>query len=868
MWRIFGARKREAELDEELEAHIEIEARQLELEGVSHEEAMARARRAFGNRTLVAELTRDSWGRRWPTGVNQDLRYALRSGGRTPAFSAAVVLSLALGIGAATVVFSVADTVYLRPLPYPAPRELMFVAMRMFGLEMVTSPDYVQWRRDHSAFLELAAMQFHGGNPATLGGTEPAEVHTTRVSYNLITTLGVHPAMGRNFAQNDELPDAPRTALISDAVWRNHFHSRADIARQNIQLDGVTYRVIGVLPASFVMPMEVPTDILTPLPVSPTLNHHGREMATWTVIGRLRPGVTQAQALARLKMLFDASKADAPEIFRDDVSVMIEPLRQRMAGDARTLVLVLIGAVGCLLMIACANVANLLLARWSARSRELAVRAAIGAGRGRLIRQLLTETAVWCAAGSALGMAMTAAGLRTFVYFAAGSLPRLNEVKADERVFGIALAVSVLTMLLFGLLPALRAGRVDLHTVLQHAGGRGMSGGYRGARRALVVGEVALSAVLLWGAVLLLQTLWRLQHDHLGFAPEHVISVSIPLSKGQTDQEKRKALTDEMLARILRIPGTTAASWAECTPLTGGSTGTMFTRSDRPLPKSWDRGDTVAGCAVGPEYFQASGTRIVRGRAFTDVDYGRPQTVAIVNEALAHRYFPGEDPIGHQIDGRRDGGWKTVVGVVADSKNDGLNQPATPQMFLNDIALYQGSEMAFVVRYAGSEPLFFTAVRAGLHEIDPGLLARFESMDQAIGRMSAGSRFNGVLTGSFAAIAFVLAAIGIYGVLGFAVTQRTQEIGIRVALGAGPRSVQGMVLKEGVALAAAGTLLGLAMSWMAGRYLKTLLYDISTTDLPTYVAVVIAIGMASVAAAWLPARRATRIDPAAALKSE
>ncbi len=866
MWRIFGGRKREAELDEELEAHLEIEARRLEAEGLSGAEAAAEARRAFGSPALVAELTRESWGARWLWGFRQDVEYALRAVRRTPGFSATVILSLGLGIGAATVVFSLADTVYLRPLPYRAPDELMFVAMRMFGLEMVLSPDYAAWRRDHSAFAELAAMQYHGGNAAVLGDREPVEVRTTRVSYNFVTTLGWQPALGRNFDLQEELPNALKTALLTDGVWRRQFHARPEIVGQSIVLDGLTYQVIGVLPPAFVMPMEVPTDILTPLPVSPTASHHDRGMATWTVIGRLRQGVTQAQALANLKMLFAASKADAPEIFRSDVSVMMEPLQRRMAGNARALVLVLAGAVGCLLLIACANVANLLLARWSARTRELAVRAAIGAGRGRLVRQLLTETAVWCVAGTLLGIALMVGGLRAAVYFAAGTLPRLNEVTVDGRVFGIALGVSALTMLLFGVLPALRAGRVEVQTVLQHAGRPGMSAGYRGVRRALVAGEVALSVVLLWGAVLLLQTLWRMQHDHLGFAPEHVISVSIPVRDGKMDPARRKALTQEMLAHIQRVPGTMAASWGECTPLTGGSTGTMFTRSDRPLPKPWDRGDTVAGCGVGPEYFQASGMPLVRGRAFAEADYDHPQTLAVINEALARRYFPGEDPIGYQIDGRKNGGWKTVVGVVADSKNHGLNQPTAPQMFLNDVVLYPGSEMAFVARHVGSEALFAGAVRAKLKEMDPSLLARFETLDEAIGRMSAGSRFNGVLVGSFAAMAFLMAVIGVYGVLAFAVEQRTQEFGIRMALGAGPRSVQGLVLKEGVVLVAIGTAAGLAASLPAGRYLTTLLYDIHATDLRTYAAVVGAIGIAAIVAALVPARRAASLDPTVALR--
>ena len=421
-------------------------------------------------------------------------------------------------------------------------------------------------------------------------------------------------------------------------------------------------------------------------------------------------------------------------------------------------------------------------------------------------------------------------------------------------------------MLLFGVLPALRAGRVDVQSVLQHAGRPGMSAAYRGARRALVAGEVAMSVVLLWGAVLLLETLWRMQHDHLGFAPEHWMSVSIPLRACEEGSGDAQGADGGNTRAHPQSTGDDGRVVGRVHAADGRVHGYQFTRSDRPLPKPWDRGETVSGCAVGPEYFQASGMLLVRGRAFEEADYDHPQTVAIINEALARRFFPGENPIGHQIGGGRKGGWKTVVGVAADSKNQGLNQPPAPQMFFNDVVLFDGQEMAFVVRHVGPEAMLADAVRAKLREMDPGLLARFETLDEAIGRMSAGSRFNGMLVGSFAAMAFLMAVIGVYSVLAFAVAQRTQEIGIRMALGAGPGSVQGLVLKEGAVLVAIGTMVGLAASLLVSRYLKTLLYDISATDLRTYVAVVGAIGIAALAAAWVPARRAAMLDPTVALR--
>jgi predicted permease len=858
--------RRDDELSEELQAHIDIEANRLMDEGLSREEALAEARRRFGSRAFVAERTREEWGWAWFGGVWQDLRYAARSARRTPGFSAAAVLSLGLGIGATTVVFSVADTVYLRPLPYRAPNELVWVGIKFNEAEFLPSPDYVAWRRDNSAFVAMGAMQLQGGRSETLGQTDPVEVHTTRVSYNFLDTLGVQPAVGRSFRPEEELPNGPKAILITDKLWHERFEGRREAVGQTVVLNGQEYSLIGVLPPGFVMPLGVPSDVLATLPVSPTARHFDQEMATWTVFARIKPGWTRAQAMGNLQALFTASKADAPRMFRNDTFVMMQPLSERMAGNVQTLVMLLAGAVGCLLLIACANVANLLLARWSARSRELAVRAAIGAGRSRLVRQLVTETTLLCMAGCALGLVLVASGLRAFVYLAGTALPRLNEVTVDGRVLGIALAVSAVTMLLFGLLPALRAGRVDIQTVLQYSSRPGLSGGHRAARRALVTLEVALSVMLLSGAVLLLETLWRMRHDGLGFAPEHVTSISIPLAPGKLDQ--RPALTRELLAEIQRLPGVMAASWAECTPLTGGHSGTMFTRSDRPLPNAWDRGELVPVGTAGPGYFEAAGVRLIRGRTFTEGDYDHPRTLAVVNEALARKYFPGEDPLGKLIDGRRNGGWKTVVGVVGDTKNQGLNQPPAPQMYFNDYALYRNAALEFVVRHVGTQRLLADGVRAKLKAMDPGMLAKFETLDEAIERMSAGSRFNGVLVGSVAAVAFLMAVVGVYGVLAFAVAQRTQEIGIRVALGADPWKVQSLVLREGAGLVAVGAVIGLSAALAASRYLKTFLYGVTATDVRTYIAVVGAIGLAAMLAAWVPARRASRVDAVVALRSE
>ncbi len=772
-------------------------------------------------------------------GAWQDWRYSARILRLSPGFSVAAILSLALGIGASTAVFSIADTVFLRPLPYPDAARLTWVAIRFPDIKaaFVPSPDYVAWRRENRVFEQLGATQAGGNTLMVMNSPEPAEVHAARVSFNFLATFAVTPALGRDFTPQEELPNGPKAVLLTDRFWRQHFHSIRKVTGQVITLDGQPYTIAGVLPSSFVFPMDVKVDLLTTLPVSPVASHHDRSMATWAVFGRLKPGVAISEARANLAALFRVSKADAPLLFRSENTLLVQPLQQHRIGDARLLLLVLIAAVGCLLLIACANVANLLLGRWSKRSRELAVRAAIGAARGRLVRQLFTETVLLAVVGGGLGLLFVALVFRGFVHFAAGELPRLSEINFDTRVFAMALLVSLVTLLVFGALPALRAGRVDIQPVLQQGGG--ITGEYRLLRRSLVVAEVALSLVLLSGAALLLQTLWHLENDHLGFEPEHVLTASVPLRGTKGENDTRQTLAHELLSFTQRMPGTEAAALTQCSPLSSGPYWLTFTRSDRPLPEQFHRGDGIGVCGVGPDYFKASGIPLAQGRSFNEQDFAHPNTMAIINEAAARAYFPRENPLGKQIEGGRAAQWKTVVGIVQDAKNQGLNQPAMPEAFVNDLAPAIPPQFEIIVRSVGDQTALAFAIRGKLRSLDPRLFAKFETLDQAIGEMTAAPRFNSILLGSFASIAFVMAIIGVYGVLAFAVTRRTREIAIRIALGAEPRQVRALVVREGALLVGLGSAFGIAGAIGLTRYLSALLYNVSPTDPKTYICVVI-----------------------------
>src|SRR5580658_744267 len=860
----FKKQASDADLEEELQAHLEIETKELTERGLTRGQAEMEARRQFGSRTLVMEATRETRGRGGIARLWQDIRYAARILRRNPAFTAAAVLSLALGIGATTAVFSIADTIFLRPLPYADSGQLVWVAIRYGDLEFVPSPDYVAWRRDNRAFRNMAATQTHLSATMLLGGSEPAEVVTGRVSANFLDTFAVAPAIGRSFRAEEELPNGRRAVVLANQFWHDRFQGRRDIVGSTLTLDGQPYTVIGVLPRSFIYPVDARVDLLTTLPVSPTASHRDRSMSTWAVFGRLKAGVTMAQARADVETLFAASKRDDPLMFREDNSVVLQTLQEHRAGNVRTLPLILMGAAGCLLAIACANVANLLLARWSARARELAVRAAVGAGRGRLARQLFTEVVLLIGAGALAGMIFVAAALRGFVHYAAGELPRLSEVGADFRVLGIALLVSLATALIFGGLPALRADRVDLQAVLQQASRGGSADGHRLMRRALVAVEMALSVILLSGAALLFQTLWHMQNDHLGFRPEH--SLTVRLRAAGFQDAASDALTADILADMRRIPGTVAAAVTQCTPLSRGAFWITFSRSDRPLPEPFHRGDGIGVCGAGPDYLKAAGTRLVAGRFFTEGD--PPGTLAVINETAGRAYLPGENAIGRQILGGRAGPWKTVIGVVADTKNQGLNQPPSPEALVNDTRTSSAANVLFIVRTIASDRAFARALHDQLHADHPGIFAGIESLNEEIGEATASPRFNTLLLATFAGIAFLMAIVGVYGVLAFSVAQRSGEIGIRMALGATPGTVLALVMREGAVLVAAGALAGVAGALVLTRYLTTLLYGVTAADPRTYLAVIIGLALAASAASFLPARRAATLDPVVALRHE
>ena len=805
--------------------------------------------------------------------LSLDLRYAARSLRRRPGFVAVVVLTLALGIGATTAIFSVVYGVLLRPLPLPdAERVVRLEGQPRDGdpekVGTATSyPDYRDFRAQARSFAHLAAVR---GWTATLTqpGTEPARVRTNFVTANFFGVLGTRPVLGRGFLPEEERPGAAPVAVLSHALWQQRYAGAPDALGRTVTLDGVAATIVGVMPPHARLTAE--TAVWQPLVPGPLEEARGAHRLG--VVGRLRPGVTLAQAGAEATTIARRLEAQHPAD-NTNRGARLLPLQDSIVEDARTSLLVLLGAVALVLLIGCTNLASLFLARAATREREMAVRAALGAGRGRLVRQWMTESLLLTLAGGLAGLAVAWAGMHALVAFAPRTIPRADEIALDLPVLGFLLGASVLTGLVFGVLPALQRS-VPTSLASLRDGARGTTSGRsrRRLRQGLVMTEVALATVLVVGAALLLKSFWRLQQAELGFEPSGVLVAQLQLPPARYDSAATVLqffgrLHDEIAA----VPGVRSVSFAYEHPLSEGWT-SSYTIAGRPRPAPGTEPESRVR-PVWPGYFRTVGLPLRRGRDVTAQDrFGAPGAV-VVNEAFVRRHFAGQDPLGRVID-RGSPWWPgqptafTIVGVVADEPFMGVNQVVEPATYYPH-AQFPMNDMWLVVKAAGDAAALTPALRERIWRVDPDLpVESVRTMREVLGATVAEPRFNVALLGLFALAALLLAAVGIYGVLSYTVAQRTGEIGVRIALGADRGQVVRQVVGQGVAVALGGVVLGVLGAAVLGRLLSSLLVGVSGRDPAVLAGVVALLTLVAVAAAWLPARRASRVEPVVALRAE
>jgi predicted permease len=801
----------------------------------------------------------------------QTFRHTLRGLARTPAFTAVVLLTLALGIGANAAIFSVVNGVLLQPLPFPDPDRLVdFRHQEPYS--NVSEPEFADYRRDMRSLERLAA--YTGTDLNLEGDQQPVRVVGGRVSDGFFPVMGVAPLLGRTFAPEEEKPargPAP-VVLISEAVWRTHFGADPGILTREIRLNGVPRRVIGVMPDRFGLP-DAEVGIWLPLRLDydslwTRNNHH------LLLVGRLKPGATVAEANLEANLLTRRWVKDFPETYQPDQAFVaeIKPLMERVLNNSRPYLVTLLAAVGFVLLIACANVANLLLIRGEARRRELGIRTALGASGSRLVVQQLTESGVLALAGGGLGLLVAWGGVRALLSLAPATLPRLEQVKLDGAVLLFTLAVSLGTGLLFGLLPALRASRGDASSALRD-GARSSSRGGSRMRRALVMGEVALAVVMLSGAGLLLRSLRSLQQTDIGFDDSRILTarVNLPPLNYDTDA-KAIAKIAEIEERVRALPGVVSAGTMGWTPVVGGG-GTWSISIDGTEAAQIAGAPSADPQQVTPGYFGTLGVRMVRGRAFTEQDREDAPPVAIVNEAMAKALWPGQDPVGHTL--KMYGSqvpWVTIVGVARNILSRGVGKTTPPTMYFpyaqaGKSAYFIPRQVTLAVKTTGNPEALGPAVSRIVHQLDPGApVSEVRSMEAVMGTALASRRFTTVLLGWFAALALLLAGVGIYGVIAYGVSQRTYEIGLRQALGADRGSVLGLIVSEGMRLTGVGLLIGLAGTLAAGQLIRSMLVNVKATDPLTLAGVALVLTAVAALASWIPARRAMAVSPTEALR--
>jgi putative ABC transport system permease protein len=867
----FGKRNAEDDLDAEVRAHLEMLTEENIRRGMTREEARHAARREFGGVEQTKEQYREQRSIPFLDATLQDLRFALRGLRQRPGFALVAILTLALGIGCTTAVFSVVDRILFRSLPYPYDERLVSFGDKapFEANEFVLGPDYVDWKKGQSPFESVTSF-VPGGADCDLTEQNPVRLKCALVESTFLPTFGIQPFLGRNFTTDEDRPNAPRVALITYGLWRSRFASDRNLPGRAISLDGRPTIVVGVLPPQFEMPNLGHDDILVPAALDGSTDRgpNARQIIL-RAFARLKPGVTIQQAAAAMKPLFQQSLNYVPPQFRREVSFRVRSLRDRQIQDARVASWVLLGAVLAVLLVACTNVANLLLARATSRTRELAVRTALGATRGRLARQMLTESLLLGVLGGLAGCWFAQFLLRLFVSIAPEGIPRLEQATIDVRVLLFALGVSFLSGILFGLASALRRPVPELLAGKEnHATPRGV------LRQVLVTVQIAVSLILLAGAGLLLRSLWKLETVALGMDTKSVITAGIDLAEYRyPDSTRQMAFFNQVETRLKQMPGVTSLALSDSLPPSGGMQATFLSSLEIPghAKFSAGTGGMIAYRFVTPGYFPALGISILHGRGFREEDRSPAEKPVILSEALARKLFSnGEEPMGKSFRFGSQNEWRTIVGVAGDVKNNGLAAPADPEFYLpwkNEPTGYYRSAHV-IVQSAINPQAIARWIRSETAAIDPTVPVTIEGMTTRVEKLAQQPRFTAFLLSLFAGMGVLLAGIGIYGVVGFLVAQQTREIGIRIALGATPRSILIMVLSNMVRWTVAGAALGILGAWLSTRFLESLLFQVRAHDPFLLASALLILLTVAFFAAWIPARRAMRVDPMVALRYE
>ena len=796
----------------------------------------------------------------------QDLKFALRTLAKSPAFTLVAILTLALGIGANTAIFSVVDAVLLRPLPFKNPSRLVWSwgNCPLCDHGAVSPADFQDYRAQSRSFDYYGAMAVGDSLFNLTGNEKPIQIKGSMVTAGFFDALGIQPRYGRVFNESDEKTTDPEVVILSRHLWEDRFGGDPNVIGRSISLDGKSRTVVGVLAAD--IPVLTQADLWFP---APFLNQgmQTRRSHFLRPIGLLKPGVTMTQAQSELDAIAARLATQYP-VTNAGWSVKLDPLQNVLIGNVRPAFVVLIGAVALVLLIACANIASLLFARNTVRQREIAIRTALGAGRSRLLRQLLTESLVLALAGGLAGIFLANAGVEPLKQLGPQSLPRLEEVNVSGAVLAFTFVTTILTGILFGLGPALKATRRDLTQSLKEGGASGDSRSKHRARNALVVAEVALSVVVLIASGLLLNSFWRLMRVHLGFDPANVLTTEVSLVSPRYDgEQRRESFFHDLQDRLQSAPGVKNAGFISELPLSGEGNDTFFTITEHPPAKPNDNDDADFRNIDG-DYFDAMRIPLLAGRAFERQDSTEPRNVVIVNEPFVKKFFPNENPIGKHLkmfEGKSDFVVREIVGIVGGNKHFALQESLRPEMFKPG----SFTRMNVVVRSAGDPAMLTTVVREALRAIDPDeATSTFRTMDDVISGSAASDRFNTLLLGAFAAIALLLTAAGIFGVLSYLVTQRTREIGLRMALGAQPRDVLGVIVGHGVRLVLLGLCIGVASALVVTRWMSSVLFGVKPTDPLTFAAVAALLTVVAFLASYIPARRAMRVDPMVALRYE